>query len=102
MPKGSKSVGALCGELGMDAVAENYFRKDSQSYVKENIADVPNATDEVIEELALTFLNDGAGEKYFSFDAALVSYLLFANCSQWYRQADQNLRITNGRLASTA
>lgn len=73
MPKGSKSVGALCAELGMDSVAETNFRKESQSYLKEQIPDVPNASDEQVERIALKYLHAGAGNKHFSWDAALVS-----------------------------
>ncbi|EXJ55553.1 hypothetical protein A1O7_08481 [Cladophialophora yegresii CBS 114405] len=71
MPKGPKSVGQLCAELGMDAFAETRFRKESQAYLKDHVADVPNASDEVIERLAVKYLDDGAGNKHFSWDAAL-------------------------------
>jgi hypothetical protein len=75
MPKGPKSVGQLCAELGMDALAETNFRKESQAYLKDHIDDVPNAPDEDVEKLALKFLNGGAGSKHFSWDAALASYI---------------------------
>ena len=41
--------------------------------MKERLLDVPNASDEAIEHLAMKWLNEGAGEKYFAFMAALVS-----------------------------
>jgi hypothetical protein len=72
MPKGPKSIGQLCAELGMDSIAEVNFRKDSQNYLKDNLPNVPNATDEVIEQIALDYLNSGAGAQYFSWEAALV------------------------------
>ena len=73
MPKGPKSVGQLCAELGMDAVAELNFRKECQAFLKDHITDVPNANDEFVEAAALKFLNSGAGSKHFSWDSALVS-----------------------------
>jgi hypothetical protein len=79
MPKGSKSVGQLCAELGMDEVAELTFRKESQAYLKDNIADVPNATDEAVESLALQYLEEGGGNKHFSWDAALVWHPISSN-----------------------
>ncbi|KAJ9602671.1 hypothetical protein H2200_012865 [Cladophialophora chaetospira] len=71
MPKGTKSLATLTHELGMDEVTDNNFRKESQAYMKDNLPDVPNASDEAIEKLAVKWLNGGAGEKYFAFMAAL-------------------------------
>ncbi|KIW82233.1 hypothetical protein Z517_05260 [Fonsecaea pedrosoi CBS 271.37] len=71
MPKGPKSIGVLCGELGMDGVAEAKFRKDAQAYLKSQIEDLPNAPDELIEPVAVSFLETGGGNKHFSWDAAL-------------------------------
>ncbi len=73
MPKGTKSVGVLCGELGLDGIADSNFRKESQAYLKANIADVPNATDDAIEKLAMEWLDGGAGENHFSVMAGTVS-----------------------------
>ncbi|KIW98182.1 uncharacterized protein Z519_01766 [Cladophialophora bantiana CBS 173.52] len=71
MPKGPKSIGVLCAELGMDGVAESNLRKDAQSYLKSNIDDLPNAPDEAIEPVASAFLESGGGSRHFSWDAAL-------------------------------
>ncbi|OAP57348.1 hypothetical protein AYL99_08086 [Fonsecaea erecta] len=71
MPKGSKSIAVLCGELGMDGVAEANLRKDAQSYLKAQIEDLPNAPDAAIEPVAWTFLESGGGSRHFSWDAAL-------------------------------
>lgn len=48
------------------------FRKESQNFLKFKIEDVQNASDDTIEEVALEYLNMGAGPKHFSWDAALV------------------------------
>jgi hypothetical protein len=60
----------------MNAVASDRFRKETQAYLKDQIGDVSevaNATDAAIDRLARQWLEDGGGNKHFSWDAALVS-----------------------------
>ena len=71
MPKGPKSIGVMCRELGMDSPTEADFTKDALRFLKRHISDLPNATDAAIEPIAWKFLDSGAGPRYFSWEAAL-------------------------------
>ncbi len=71
MPKGPKSIKVMCAELGMDATAENVFRKDALHFLQREFPDLPNCPDTTIEPIAWRFLEGGGGPRHFSWDAAL-------------------------------
>lgn len=71
MPKGPKSIGVLCAELGLDAEAETNLRKDALQYLQRELPDLVNASDAAIEPVSWQFLESGAGPRHFSWDAAL-------------------------------
>ena len=72
MPKKyTKTLGALCDELGMTLQTASQFQKDTQKYLKSKTPHVPTLEDEEIEPFAWQFLDSGAGAQYFSSNAGL-------------------------------
>ncbi|KIW58340.1 hypothetical protein PV05_02868 [Exophiala xenobiotica] len=72
MPKKyTKTLGALCDELGMTLQTASQFQKDTLKYLKSKTPHVPTLEDEEIEPFAWQFLDSGAGAQYFSSNAGL-------------------------------
>ncbi|KAI1613216.1 hypothetical protein EDD37DRAFT_338361 [Exophiala viscosa] len=70
--KGSKSVGALCSELGMNAETQRHFREHTRGYLQSKFGtDLPTTTDEGIEPVAKEYLESGEGRFWFKQNAAL-------------------------------
>ena len=70
--KSSKSVGALCNELGMNADTQRHFREHTRSYLQSKFGtELPNTTDQAIEPVAIEYLELGEGRIWFGRESAL-------------------------------